>query len=155
MITTIQPRRFIIVSSHKQKNSILAHNKSNFVALLQLILNTLILVKHLKDFSNQSLKLRLLKNLQVLAHVRTLQLVITVVTMFQQQNLLQSTTSCAKITLKVTHKYDYTTVMYTVTNIIPTMTLHWTSPTCLKGSSQHTMSLCILQGMYMQQLKCR
>ena len=56
------------------------------------------------------------------------------------------TTSCAKITLKVTHKYDYTTVMYTVTNIIPTMTLHWISPTCMKGSSQHTMSLCILQG---------
>ena len=27
--------------------------------------------------------------------------------------------------------------MYTVTNIIPT-TLHWASPTCMKGSSQHS-----------------
>ena len=46
------------------------------------------------------------------------------------------------MTFQVTHKYDYTTVMYTVTNIIPTMTLHWTSPTCkiilVKVNLRHT-----------------
>ena len=65
---------------------------------------------------------------------------------------LYSTASCAKkITLKVTHKHDYISVMYTVTNIIPTIKLTsklkltftyfdfaLLSPTCSQEASQHT-----------------
>ena len=124
MITTIEPRSFIIVSSYKQENSLLAHklNKLRCFYCSSCYLSTLILVKYFKLFSKQSLKLLT----EEFTGISTCNCTLDCNNSGDDVSTTKLTVVyhiMPKITWKVTHKYDYTQIfqtMYTATNIIRT-----------------------------------